>query len=692
MCRYNITKTRRILRKNVTTTTEYHTKNCGVALNPDLMCPDTRVYSRIYWYPAKKTESYEVVKCCPGWSNYVINVGCTKRTQCDYVLPQNDNKMCKLIRMKYKAYNRMYYQLTTPISPNDPKRTNLDVIFPTLNQTTETVLKRVMMDKFTSHWFNVYFHGMLKRNNVTQAYAQQTFKQLSFDKIEDYISVYEYFIASLKTNPLPYFKVPLSKPELGIVYGGRWALDKMFVEQRLAGLNPMALQKVTPTGDVGIGFGKLMASLNKTFNWNKAITDAVGRYETLETAMAKGLLFAVDYPIYHDIPHVTDIMDLNSTDNRNMLRSTSPIGIFVVGKDANGKNELKIAAIQMDYQPASKVRTPKDGNKWMVAKAFLQVADFAVVEIYEHLLKTHVRIEPICICIHRHLPPKHPLYMFLKIHCRGLIPTNSYGFPRLTNEQMYMHRLFGMGHIGTLQILNNGYLNMKWKDNDLLVNIKARGVDDREILPYYPYRDDGKVIYDIIDSFSKDLVDLYYKSDDDVVNDDEIQSLVNELSADGTGTVDSGKGKIVGFPAKLTSKEELSDIIKQVIWLVVQHAAVNYPIMGYGSFTPNMPTKLYEDPDHKDYGKYLSMLPRGHISVLQTFVTLNLGTMRYDKMFDYSNLIEEGRGKLLVDRYFQQMSKEIQPILQKRNEQRLAQGHLTYPYLEPKWLPNSIHT
>ena len=121
----------------------------------------------------------------------------------------------------------------------------------------------------------------------------------------------------------------------------------------------------------------------------------------------------------------------------------------------------------------SEVRTPKDGNKWMIAKAFLQVADFAVVEIYEHLLKTHVRIEPICICIHRHLPPKHPLYMFLKIHCRGLIPTNSYGFPRLTNEQMYMHRLFGMGHIGTLQILNNGYLKMKWKDNDLLVNIKV---------------------------------------------------------------------------------------------------------------------------------------------------------------------------------------------------------------------------
>ena len=121
----------------------------------------------------------------------------------------------------------------------------------------------------------------------------------------------------------------------------------------------------------------------------------------------------------------------------------------------------------------SEVRTPKDGSKWMAAKGFLQMADFAVVEIYEHLLKTHVRIEPICVCIHRHLAPTHPLYQVLRIHCRGLLPTNSYGFPRLTNEFMYMHRLFGMGHVGTLQILNEGYKKMKWEDNDLLNDIKV---------------------------------------------------------------------------------------------------------------------------------------------------------------------------------------------------------------------------
>ena len=119
------------------------------------------------------------------------------------------------------------------------------------------------------------------------------------------------------------------------------------------------------------------------------------------------------------------------------------------------------------------MRTPKDGVKWMAAKALFQMADFAVVEIYEHLLKTHVRIEPFCVCLHRHLPSSHPLYEILRIHCRGLLPTNSYGFPRLTSEMMYMHKLFGMGHIGTLKLLNDGFLGMKWKDNDLLNNIKV---------------------------------------------------------------------------------------------------------------------------------------------------------------------------------------------------------------------------
>ena len=123
--------------------------------------------------------------------------------------------------------------------------------------------------------------------------------------------------------------------------------------------------------------------------------------------------------------------------------------------------------------PSAPVYTPKDGIMWQMAKLQHQIADFAVVEILEHLLKTHVRMEPICVCLNRHLAPKHPLHQVLKFHCRGMIPTNSYGLPKLTHEKLYMHHLFAMGHVGTMKILNEGYKQMSWGDDDFTKNIKV---------------------------------------------------------------------------------------------------------------------------------------------------------------------------------------------------------------------------
>eukprot|EP00794_Sanderia_malayensis_P009589 gene9589-10576_t len=692
LCQYTNTKTWAVLRKNVTTTTEYHTKSCNLPSNPSLQCPETRINTRVYWYPVEKKKSFNVVKCCPGWDNYVINVGCTRRVGCGISLPQVDSSTCKMIRMKHLLYYRSFYKLTTPIKRDDPKRTELDVIFPSLNQSTDAVIKRSMMDPFTAHWFNIYFHGMLLRNNATAAVAVKTFSGLKFDNYGDFIQVANYFKQSQEATKLPYFRVPSMRPGFrSILENETWTADKYFVEQRLAGLNPMSLRKVTFDGKIGMKWDSLYAKLNKTFNWNKALSEALGTEETIESAITKGTLFAVDYPMYDDIPHVRDITDPDFNDTRVMMKSTSPIGIFAVGKNAKGENELRVAAIQLDYKPNSEVRTPKDGHKWMVAKATFQIADFAVVEIYEHLLRTHVRIEPFCVCIHRHIPPTHPLNPIFKIHCRGLLPTNSYGFPKLTSEMMYMHKLFGMGHVGTLKLLNDGYEKMKWKDNDLLVNIKARGLDDKEILPYFPYRDDGKEIYKVIDSFSKDFVNLYYDSNQKIIEDYEIQNFVNELSAEGSGTNDAGRGMVNGLPSKLQTREELADILKEVIWLVVQHASVNYPITAYGIFPPNMPTKLYEDPENR-YDNYLAMLPKGYLPMLQTFVTMNLGIIRYDVMFDYSKTLQDVKAKNLVLDYYNKMMTEVQPVIEARNKKRFTDGHLTYPYLEPKWLPNSIHT
>ena len=61
-------------------------------------------------------------------------------------------------------------------------------------------------------------------------------------------------------------------------------------------------------------------------------------------------------------------------------------------------------------------------------------------------------------------------------------------------------------------------------------------------------------------------------------------------------------------------------------------------------------------------------------------------------MFDYYNQLEDKAAKYLVQKYYKKMMGEIKPILTARNKARYDDGHLTYPYLEPDYLPNSIHT
>ena len=38
---------------------------------------------------------------------------------------------------------------------------------------------------------------------------------------------------------------------------------------------------------------------------------------------------------------------------------------------------------------------------------------------------------------------------------------------------------------------------------------QARGIDDRNKLPYFPYRDDGEIIYKAIEDLIKDIVNLW---------------------------------------------------------------------------------------------------------------------------------------------------------------------------------------
>ena len=124
----------------------------------------------------------------------------------------------------------------------------------------------------------------------------------------------------------------------------------------------------------------------------------------------------------------------------------------------------------------AEVFTPKDGFDWEIAKARVQGADFLFSQIHEHLLRTHFRMETVCVSLYRHLSDFHPIHQILKYHCRGLFPLNANGTIVLLSPGKYAHALFSVGNLGTYKLLQDGYKNMVWNDfgiDNVRVSIKC---------------------------------------------------------------------------------------------------------------------------------------------------------------------------------------------------------------------------
>jgi hypothetical protein len=66
----------------------------------------------------------------------------------------------------------------------------------------------------------------------------------------------------------------------------------------------------------------------------------------------------------------------------------------------------------------------------------------------------------------------------------------------------------------------------------------------------------------------------------------------------------------------LLKKSTLAHILARILWLPIQHNAVNYPIAYYGAFVPNMPTKLYDDPRGKADEYSIYSLPDSRVATV----------------------------------------------------------------------------
>ena len=225
----------------------------------------------------------------------------------------------------------------------------------------------------------------------------------------------------------------------------------------------------------------------------------------------------------------------------------------------------------------------------------------------------------------RNIPDAHPLYKLLQPHFRYTMSINSAARANLINRDGTIARNFAIGSDGMEELFKRAstvhrvqWTNVKW-------NLKERGVDNRDELPGYYYRDDGIVIWDAIEEYVREILSLFYTSDDDVKNDSEVRNWVQEVHSTAfPGFHGAPQGH--GFPDKI---ETITDLVEYCTLIMftgsAQHAAINFGQFDIYGYAPNAPVGMRKPPPqhtsvlYHDLLEYLPDIPTAAESSSITF-------------------------------------------------------------------------
>jgi arachidonate 15-lipoxygenase len=493
-----------------------------------------------------------------------------------------------------------------------------------------------------------------------------------FDKLDDYAD------DIFTTIPVP-------------EVASRYTTDRSFADQRLAGVNPLVIKKVDHQSDLG---GKIAAYLEA----NKEQFKPIDLIERLD----KGHIYITDYT-GNDPDYPTPKNIANGTFDSKLRKYLPKPRAFFCWRDVGIQDlgELIPIAIQLSGDDNSRIYTPSnDKEDWLYAKLCVQVADANHHEMATHLGRTHFAMEPFAVATARQLYKTHPLSLLLAPHFRFMIANNHLGRQQLVNPGGKVDEILA-GSLTESLTITTDYCKRFYQDIDFLESsfpkdLENRHVDDKTHLPHYPYRDDGRLIWDAIFTYvGKYLNHFYQNVPTDITGDTELQGWANELA-----TV----AKVNGMPSSIDNTDILVKIVSHLIFTCGPlHSAVNYSQVDYMGFVPNQPLAAYLDPKPNPKEKPISeaeilkFLPPYSRTVDQLNTLYFLSAYHYDRLgyYDrtYQDLYQQSTAEIFagtpIDTIvleFQQELKQAGDEIDRRNRKRL----IKYPYFHPNLITNSI--
>ncbi|MGK7931034.1 MAG: lipoxygenase family protein [Microcystaceae cyanobacterium] len=443
--------------------------------------------------------------------------------------------------------------------------------------------------------------------------------------------------------------------------------DSFFGEQRLSGANAMATRRLD----------ELPESLVID---NSHFQQVLGTDSNLEAALKDGKLYYLDYPLLENMKggnsesgrkYLPKTKALFYWQNDNSPQGGSLVPVVVQLKSESGNNQL--------------VYTPKDNPlDWFFAKLCLQVVEANHQELGSHFSFTHAVMAPFAVVTARQLGENHPISLLLKPHFRFMLFDNELGRTQFLQAGGPVDRFMAGTLEESLTFVAQTYQTWSIQDFVFPTEIKKRKMDNRELLPHYPFRDDGLLVWQTVEDFVTNYLKLYYKTAEDLSEDYELQNWAQELAAqDG--------GRVKGMPSKIETLEQLIEVLTVVVFSCGPlHSALNFPQYEYMTYVPNMPYAAYHPvPDTKgmDMATIMKFLPPFKPAADQVFWTMVLTSYHYDELGFYDEEFADPLAQETVVQ-FQQNLADVERQIEIKNQTR----PIPFEYFKPSEIINSINT
>ncbi|KAG9152209.1 hypothetical protein Leryth_016389 [Lithospermum erythrorhizon] len=422
------------------------------------------------------------------------------------------------------------------------------------------------------------------------------------------------------------YKFP--KPQIIAEDKDAWKTDEEFAREVLAGPNPLVIRRLEefpPRSSLDEGkFGNQSSSITEAH-----IKDNLDTL-TVDQAILKGKMFILDHHDYL-MPYLARI---NTTATKTyatrtllFLKDDGTLKPLAIELSLPHEEGAQFGAESIVFTPAKEGTT--EGTLWQLAKAYVAVNESGHHQLVSHWLRTHCAVEPFIIATNRQLSLLHPINKLLRPHFRDTMQVNAFARQTLINAGGILERTVYPGKFA-MEMSAKVYKDWVFTDQALPKDLINRGMAVKDsnsphevklLIEDYPFAVDGLEIWSAIKVWVTDYCKFYYKNDEMVQEDTELQSWWKEIREKGHGDTRRGDWH------EMDSCEELINSCTIIIWVAsALHAAINFGQYPYGGYPPKSPSMSRRFIPQKETPEYNELQTDPTKALLKT-VTPQLQTV-----------------------------------------------------------------